>query len=178
MFTKFKPTWMVEAIYQITPEQLKKRNFKAVLTDLDNTLIAWNNPDGTEELLLWIEEMKNAGIPVVVISNNKAVRIERVVNQLGLKYVQRAMKPLTKGFKEAQKLVDLPKDQILMVGDQIMTDIRGANAAGIQNVLVKPVVESDAWNTKFNRAMERRIMKHLWKKHPEMSWRKTIDDNE
>lgn len=178
MFLKYKPTWMIEAIYDITPEQLKAQGIEAVLTDLDNTLIAWNNPDGTEELLLWIEEMKNAGIPVVVISNNKAVRIERVVNQLGLKYVQRAMKPLTKGFKEAQKLVDLPKDQILMVGDQIMTDIRGANAAGIQNVLVKPVVESDAWNTKFNRAMERRIMKYLWKKHPEMSWRKTIDDNE
>lgn len=176
MFKKYKPTWMVEAIYQITPEQLKKRNFKAILTDLDNTLIAWNNPDGTEELLAWIKEMKAAGIPVMVVSNNKAVRIERAIEKLDLEYIQRAMKPLTKGFREAERRLGLPKEQILMVGDQIMTDIRGANAAGIQNVLVKPIVESDAWNTKFNRSMERRIMKHLWKKHPEMSWRKTIDD--
>lgn len=175
MFTKFKPTWMVEAIYQITPEQLKKHNFKAVLTDLDNTLIAWNNPDGTAELLGWIDEMKAANIPVIVVSNNKAARIERVVEQLGLDYVARSMKPLTKGFKEAETKLNLPKEQILMVGDQIMTDIRGANAAKIQNVLVKPIVTTDAWNTKFNRLMERQIMNYLLKKHPEMNWRNTID---
>lgn len=58
MFSNYKPTWMVEAIYQITPAQLKNLGIKAVLTDLDNTLIAWNNPDGTEELLTWILEMK------------------------------------------------------------------------------------------------------------------------
>ena len=49
MFSNYKPTWMVEAIYQITPAQLKNLGIKAVLTDLDNTLIAWNNPDGTED---------------------------------------------------------------------------------------------------------------------------------
>ena len=64
MFSKFKPTWMVDAIYQITPHQLKKQGIKAVLTDLDNTLIAWNDPDGSEELKNWLLEMKNAGIPV------------------------------------------------------------------------------------------------------------------
>ena len=54
MFLKYKPTWMVSSIYQITPEQLKKLGIKAVLTDLDNTLIAWNNPDGTPELRAWL----------------------------------------------------------------------------------------------------------------------------
>ena len=77
MFLKYKPTWMVSSIYQITPEQLKKLGIKAVLTDLDNTLIAWNNPDGTPELRAWLEEMKEANIPVVVVSNNKASRVAR-----------------------------------------------------------------------------------------------------
>ena len=54
MFSKYKPTWMIDAIYKITPAQLKKLGIKAVLTDLDNTLIAWNNPDGTEELKTWL----------------------------------------------------------------------------------------------------------------------------
>ncbi len=58
MFSKYKPTWMIDAIYKITPAQLKKLGIKAVLTDLDNTLIAWNNPDGTEELKTWLLEMK------------------------------------------------------------------------------------------------------------------------
>ncbi|MBG8449225.1 YqeG family HAD IIIA-type phosphatase, partial [Enterococcus faecium] len=124
MFSNYKPTWMVEAIYQITPAQLKNLGIKAVLTDLDNTLIAWNNPDGTEELLTWILEMKNAGIPVVVVSNNNSKRVARAIEKIDLLYVARAMKPLARGINIAKKQLDLADDEIVMVGDQIMTDIR------------------------------------------------------
>lgn len=171
MFSNFKPTWMVDAIYKVTPAQLRKLGIKAVLTDLDNTLIAWNNPDGTEELLVWIEEMRNAGLPVIVVSNNKDSRIKRAVENFELDYVARAMKPLTKGFKEAQEKLNLKPEEMVMVGDQIMTDIRGANAAGIRNILVRPIVDTDGWNTRINRFFERIIMKHLAKKHPEMKWK-------
>ncbi len=175
MFLKYKPTWMLENIYQITPEQLKKHGIKAVLTDLDNTIIAWNNPDGTDELHKWIQEMKAAEIPVIVVSNNKAERIERVVNKLGLVSIARAMKPLAKGFRIAEKQLGLPKEAFVMIGDQLMTDIRGANGAKIRTILVQPIVETDAWNTRMNRAMERFVMKHLLKKFPEeMQWRKEL----
>ena len=127
MFSKYKPTWMIDAIYKITPAQLKKLGIKAVLTDLDNTLIAWN--------------------------------------------VARALKPTARGFKLAEKKLGLKPSEMLMVGDQIMTDIRGANAAGIRNVLVQPIVDTDGWNTRINRFFERKIMKYLSKKHPEMTWR-------
>lgn len=157
--------------YKVTPAQLRELGIKAVLTDLDNTLIAWNNPDGTEELLVWIEEMRNAGLPVIVVSNNKDSRIKRAVEVFELDYVARAMKPLTKGFKEAQKKLNLKPEEMVMVGDQIMTDIRGANAAGIRNILVRPIVDTDGWNTRINRFFERIIMKHLAKKHPEMKWK-------
>lgn len=174
MFAKFEPTWLVEAIYQITPEQLRELGIKAVLTDLDNTLIAWNNPDGTPELLDWIKTMREAEIPVVVVSNNRASRIERVVKHLGLSYVARAMKPLTKGFKEAEKILGLQPSEMIMVGDQIMTDIRGANAAGIRTALVKPVVETDGWNTRINRFMERHVVNHLQKKTGAWEWKEGL----
>ncbi|WP_049098638.1 YqeG family HAD IIIA-type phosphatase [Enterococcus faecalis] len=171
MFSKYKPTWMIDAIYKINPAQLKKLGIKAVLTDLDNTLIAWNNPDGTEELKTWLLEMKNAGITVLVVSNNKDSRIKRVVEKFDLDYVARALKPTARGFKLAEKKLGLKPSEMLMVGDQIMTDIRGANAAGIRNVLVQPIVDTDGWNTRINRFFERKIMKYLSKKHPEMTWR-------
>ncbi|MFZ3626926.1 YqeG family HAD IIIA-type phosphatase [Enterococcus faecalis] len=171
MFSKYKPTWMIDAIYKIIPAQLKKLGIKAVLTDLDNTLIAWNNPDGTEELKTWLLEMKNAGITVLVVSNNKDSRIKRVVEKFDLDYVARALKPTARGFKLAEKKLGLKPSEMLMVGDQIMTDIRGANAAGIRNVLVQPIVDTDGWNTRINRFFERKIMKYLSKKHPEMTWR-------
>lgn len=167
---------MIEAIYHLTPEQLKKQNVKAVLTDLDNTLIAWDNPDGTQELIQWIQVMKDAGIPVIILSNNSAHRVERVAKTLDLDYVSRAIKPTIIGFKKAESKLNLPKEDILMVGDQIMTDIWGANLAGIRTVLVKPIIDSDAWNTKLNRYMELHIMNYLIKKDPDMRWGKSLHD--
>jgi HAD superfamily phosphatase (TIGR01668 family) len=176
MLNIFKPTWMIDAIYHLTPEQLKKQRIKAVLADLDNTLIAWNNPDGTQELIQWIETMKDAGIPVIILSNNSASRVERVATILDLEYVPRAIKPTLIGFKKAEVKLNFPKEDILMVGDQIMTDIWGANLAGIRTVLVKPIIDSDAWNTKLNRYMELHIMNYLIKKDPNMRWRKSLHD--
>ncbi|MBO1306513.1 YqeG family HAD IIIA-type phosphatase [Enterococcus sp. 669A] len=171
MLDKYKPTWMVDAIYQITPEQLKKQGVKAVLTDLDNTLIAWDNPDGTKELLDWLKVMDEANIPVVVVSNNKASRVARAVQQFRLDFVSRAMKPFSAGIKSAQRKLGLTSDEIIMIGDQIMTDIRGANAAGIRSVLVRPIVDTDGASTQINRFFERKIMRYLLKKHPEMKWK-------
>lgn len=174
MFNSYKPTWMVDAVYQITPEQLEKHGIKAVLTDLDNTLIAWDNPDGTGELFQWLRVMDQAKIPVIVVSNNKASRVERALEKFELDYVARAMKPFSLGIRLAQEKLKLPSDQIVMVGDQLMTDIKGANAAGVRSILVRPIVDSDAWNTKINRFFEKQVMSQLLKKNPDMDWKRGI----
>ena len=171
MLDKYKPTWMVEAIYQITPEQLKAHGLKAVLTDLDNTLIAWDNPNGTKELIDWLKMMDKAGIPVVVVSNNKASRVAKAIESFELDFVSRAMKPFSVGIKSAQQKLGLSKNEIVMIGDQIMTDVRGANRAGVRSILVKPVIPTDSWKTQFNRATERKIMNYLLKHNPELKWR-------
>lgn len=174
MLSSFKPTWMVESIYQITPEQLKRENIKAVLTDLDNTLIAWNNPEATEETIAWIKLMKKNDIKVVILSNNSRKRVKKIASILELDFIPRALKPLTRGFKKALKDYPYSEEEWLMVGDQVITDIRGANKAGIRTVLVKPILDSDAWNTRLNRFVELKIMNYLIKKDPEMKWRDTI----
>lgn len=177
MIKWFKPTWMVESIYSITPAQLEKNNIKAILTDLDNTLIAWNNPEATEESILWIEMMKKAGIPVMILSNNSDKRVKVVADHLGLEYIPRGMKPSRRGMRQAQKKLGLPKEQILMVGDQIMTDILASNRFGVRNVLVKPILASDAWNTKFNRFIELKVMNALIKSDPNMKWGDSLDES-
>lgn len=171
MFSNYKPTWMVDAIYKITPSQLKAQGIKGILTDLDNTLIAWNNPDGTEELKNWLLEMKNAGIPVIVVSNNNSERVARAVAPFGLKYVHRALKPFSRGIKQGYQQLGLKKEEVVMIGDQIMTDVRGANRSGVRSILVKPVIPTDSWKTQFNRAAERKIMNYLLKHNPELKWR-------
>lgn len=62
-----------------------------------------------------------------------------------------------------------------MVGDQLLTDILGANRAGLRTILVRPIVQSDAWNTSINRFFERFIMRHLLNKNPDMKWRNELD---
>ena len=119
MLEKFKPVWMVESVYQISAEQLRNHDIKAVFVDLDNTLIAWNNPGGTKELLAWIEEMKENHIPVMIISNNSDERVEKVASGLGLPYVPRALKPSRRGFLKAIEKVGIPMENCVMIGDQI-----------------------------------------------------------
>lgn len=165
---------MVEAVYDLKAEDLLRHGIRAVLVDLDNTLIAWNNPDGTPEVRVWLDEMTIADISVVVVSNNKHSRVERAVARFGVDFVSRAMKPFTRGIDIAIERYGFDKDEVIMVGDQLMTDIRAAHRAGIQSVLVKPLVTSDAWNTKINRWRERRVLAKLEEQYGKLEYQKGI----
>ena len=102
MLDKFKPTWMVNSIYAVSPAQLKERGIRAVFSDLDNTLIAWNNPDGTPELREWMTTLQEAGIPLIVISNNSKDRVAKATANLDLPFVSRSLKPLSFGINRAR----------------------------------------------------------------------------
>lgn len=177
MFARFKPTWLLESIYELTPAELRKNGIKVILTDLDNTLIAWNNPDGTPELKRWLKVMQEEAIPVIVVSNNSKKRVAKAVAPLQLAFIARALKPFSYGIEEAKKRFKLKNTEVVLVGDQLVTDIAAANAAGIKSILVKPIIETDAWNTKINRFFERIIKKNLVKnKVISSTWGHSLDD--
>ncbi|KRK71867.1 YqeG family HAD IIIA-type phosphatase [Lacticaseibacillus nasuensis] len=160
------PTYAVKAIYGLTPEQLRHHGVRAILTDLDNTLIAWNNPDGTPELRQWLNRMHDAGIIVMVVSNNNADRVSRALAKLDLPFVSRALKPLPVGINRAVRKLHLPKKAVVMVGDQLLTDVVASNVAGVRSILVQPLIETDAWNTRINRFFEHFLFKLLNHRQP------------
>ena len=84
------------------------------------------------------------------------------------------MKPFDMGIKKALAVLGEKPEDAVMVGDQLMTDIRAAKRAGVRSVLVQPLVTSDAWNTKFNRARERRVWRKLIEKYGEPEWQNAI----
>ncbi|GKT02520.1 YqeG family HAD IIIA-type phosphatase [Furfurilactobacillus sp. WILCCON 0119] len=174
MVSQFKPTWMVPAIYNVSPERLQQAGIKAILTDLDNTLIAWNNPDGTPQLQRWIEMMHKNDIRIVVVSNNNASRVSRAVSSLNLEFVSRSLKPLTRGIRQAQRQLNLTNDQVVMVGDQLLTDVWAANNAHVRSILVKPIIETDKWNTRPNRFLEQFVIRRLHKVYPTLTWQEDI----
>jgi len=170
----YRPTYIVENVHDLKAEDLLRIGVTAVLVDLDNTLIAWNNPDGTPEVRAWLDQMTIADIDVVVVSNNNYKRVERAVSKFGVDFVSRAMKPFSRGINVAIDRYGFNRDEVIMVGDQLMTDIRARHRAGIKSVLVKPLVSSDAWNTKFNRMRERRVITKLENKYGKLTYKKGI----
>ena len=167
---------MVNSIYSVSPAQLKEQGIRAVFSDLDNTLIAWNNPDGTPELKEWMNALHEANIPLIVISNNSKERVAKAVNNLGLPFVSRSLKPLSFGIERARKKLGLEKKEVVMVGDQLLTDVAAANQAGIRSILVQPLLNTDKWDTRINRFFERRVWKKLMKKYPDLKWQEDLND--
>ena len=170
----YMPDFAVEAVYDLTVPSLQAQGIKAVLVDLDNTLIAWNNPDGTPEMKQWLHDLRDAGIRVIVVSNNTKKRVQRAVEKFGIDYVYWALKPFTFGIDRAMKEFHYEKNQVVMVGDQLMTDIRAAHRAGIRSILVKPLVQHDSIKTQINRARERRVMRKITEKYGPITYKKGI----
>lgn len=170
----YMPDFALEKAYDVTVESLKKHGIKVVFVDLDNTLIAWNNPDGTPEMRQWLHDLQDAGIPVVVVSNNKYERVKRAVEKFGIEFEAFALKPFTFGMNRALKRFDVQPYEVIMIGDQLMTDIRAAKRAGLKSVLVKPLLKTDSINTQINRWRERRTMKKIIAKYGAIDYKREM----
>lgn len=169
MLNKFLPNQHVKSIFDIKAEELKERGIKGIITDLDNTLVAWDVKDATPEVIAWFEQMKKSDIKVTIISNNNQDRVKVFSDPLGTPYVYSARKPLRRAFNKAVKEMNLNKSEVVVIGDQLLTDVFGGNSAGFYTILVVPIVQSDAKITQFNRRIERIILNYFRSKG-KISW--------
>ncbi len=172
---KFLPTTYVDKIENIDFESLKKQGVKSLFFDLDNTVIAYDKhyiEGDTLDFLLNLEKE----FKIVIVSNSPKKRVKPAAGQF--KYVHFAKKPLKLGLKKAIKMVGLNKNEVVLIGDQILTDVFGANRLGIKVVLVKPIKKSsDKWITSFNRSIARKILKGVKKRYPK-AYKETIEPYE
>ncbi|WP_284140468.1 MULTISPECIES: YqeG family HAD IIIA-type phosphatase [unclassified Virgibacillus] len=164
MLNKFLPNEHVKSIFDIDPASLKEKGIKGVITDLDNTLVAWDVRDATSEVVQWFKLLKDHGISVMIISNNNQDRVKIFAEPLDTPYVFSARKPLRRAFVTAAKEMGMKKEEIVVVGDQLLTDVLGGNLAGFYTILVVPIVQTDGMLTRVNRKIERRIMDYMRKK--------------
>ena len=161
LYKRFLPNEFVKDVFHIKPEVLAAKGIKGIITDLDNTLVEWDRPEATPEVIEWFMGMRDAGIQVTIVSNNNEGRVKVFSDPLGIPFVFDARKPLLKSFVKARKLMGIEKEETVVIGDQLLTDILGGNRKGLHTILVVPVATSDAFFTKFNRMIERRIMAGL-----------------
>lgn len=171
----FRPTWLVESIYQITPEDLHRQGIGGIVTDLDNTLLPWHVLDATPELIAWVQTLNQGGIKVMILSNNHTERVRRVAQQMNVPFFASALKPLRRGIRSLLVQAELGADEVVLVGDQLLTDIFSANRMGIKSALVKPVTDTDNAFSKVNRCVERRMIKRFQKSQKGWEWKQKIE---
>ncbi|HJV44383.1 MAG TPA: YqeG family HAD IIIA-type phosphatase [Bacillota bacterium] len=164
MLKKLIPDLHVYSIFDIDIEALKQRGVRGIITDLDNTLIEWDRPDATPKLMDWLNGLRNQGLKVIIVSNNKQVRVSRFADPLGLPYIYGARKPKRTPFRDAIKQLGLHPKEMVVIGDQLFTDVLGGNRLGLYTILVVPVAQTDGLLTRFNRLMERIALSWMRKK--------------
>ena len=157
------PNDYFEKIDKITIEYLKKNDIKALILDMDNTLIN-RNSEMPENVLKWAKEIRGQGVKLIIVSNsNKKNKLDKISNLLGIEYIVFAKKPLKSGLMKAVKLLGENVNNIAVVGDQIFTDIIGGNRCKMYTILVDAIEEKDFWYTAWKRPIENKIKEKIKK---------------
>ena len=157
------PNDYFEKIDKITIEYLKKNDIKALILDMDNTLINQNS-EMPENVLKWAKEIRGQGVKLIIVSNsNKKNKLDKISNLLGIEYIVFAKKPLKSGLMKAVKLLGENVNNIAVVGDQIFTDIIGGNRCKMYTILVDAIEEKDFWYTAWKRPIENKIKEKIKK---------------
>lgn len=134
------PQMLLPGYGSLTPGMLRERGVRLLLCDLDYTLAPKYVPEPDAALRAWLASMKEAGIRVMILSNNRSpVRVERFCRDLGIDYVGHAGKPSTRGYRRAMELAGAAPEQTAMLGDKLLTDVLGANRSGVLAVMVEPM---------------------------------------
>lgn len=161
--TKFKADYYYKNIYDINYSKLKKAGIKYLVYDLDNTLGLITEKNCPKESVELIKKLKK-DFKVYIISNNTKKRLTPYLNELGIEGVWWSMKPFTRGLRKLLKNNNLKKSEMVIIGDQLVTDILAGNRFGIRTVLVDPLGIKDLKITSLNRLIEKEIIKYYRKR--------------
>lgn len=170
MFKIFVPFAHAKSIYDIPMDFYKKLGIKTVLMDLDNTLDSYRLFTPTQKAFELINKFITEGITPIVISNNKGKRVSSYANALGINYINSARKPFPKRLKHFVKEHDLNPDEVIFVGDQLITDVLATHFAGLRIVLTEKLVKEDQFTTHFNRLLDKPIRRYLAKHGKLRDW--------
>ena len=151
----FMPAHAVGSLAEINTDHLWQRGKRLILLDVDHTLVKWRAEDFSPEVLNWIAQARELGFNFCIISNTRRVeRLARLSERLNIPTVRARFKPSRAMFRLALAKFKCPAKDAIMVGDQLMTDILGANRAGIDAIWVNKMDGPEFAGTRVNRFIE------------------------
>ena len=165
MFKRFYPNNYVDSTYSIDFKKYYDLGYRGILFDIDNTLVEHGKP-ATKRAVELFEELRRIGFNTCLISNNKEPRVKPFADLVKSNYIY-AHKPSTKNYRKAMELMGTTLGNSMFVGDQLFTDVYGANRAGMYTILVKPIDKKEEIQIVLKRKLER-IVLHFYKKGQEL----------
>ena len=161
------PDYDFDTYKGVTPEFLRSIGKTCVLCDIDNTLVPYDMPDPTDDVCEWINSLRENGIKIILVSNNNQERVERFNKNIGVPAMPKSGKPSRKTVKKALEILKDEKNNAIMLGDQLLTDVITARVSGITAVWVPTIKKVETPFFKFKSAIERPFIKHYYKKKTE-----------
>ena len=158
----YSKEWL-DSTYEIDWEQWKRKGIRGVLFDIDNTLVPHGAPADSRAIALF-EKLHALGFQTCLLSNNKEPRVKSFADQVHSPYIYKAGKPGVKNYNRAVQEMGLCKEEVLFVGDQLFTDVYGANRAGIYGILVKPINPKEEIQIVLKRYLEAVVL-YFYRKH-------------
>jgi uncharacterized protein len=156
------------SIFEIPYKTYKEQGIKSLFFDLDNTIIGYDEVSLSKDHVNLLNELKK-DFNIVIISNTSFKRVSLALIDIEVPFIWHAKKPLKCGFMKAINMVKDNKSEVLMIGDQLMTDVFGSTRYGIKAILVRSVKrKSDRKITQFNRKIEQIVLKKIRKNLPDL----------
>ncbi len=163
-----RPDHHVRSVLDISPGWCEQNGVKALLVDLDNTLTGWRDPEFPEEILDWLRRMKDAGIQLLLLTNNRSRRrVKAMGEKLGIPAIGWASKPRLKSYRKALEMLGREPDEVAGVGDQLFHDVVGANRAGMRSIMVDPLMRREFVLNHLFRWIERLYLRGIGQAEPE-----------
>lgn len=171
MRKKVIPFAYAQSVFEIEPTFYHKLGVKHLLLDLDNTLDPYTVDEPTEKTLAWAKAMQEEGFSITILSNNTGKRVGRYAKLLGVEHQGMMKKPFSGPLKRFLKEKGISPDEAILIGDQIQTDVKAGNGAGVKTVLLEPLDPHEPPWTKFNRLFDKPKRKKMKKLNLLKDWR-------
>ena len=141
----FLPCMITETVTQLSPEYLLQQGIRLLMLDFDNTIVPYTTNIPSQEMDVWLKKMLASDISVCVVSNSRNDRVKVFCKKYGLDCITHAGKPFTRGIRECLAKYKADPGESALAGDQIYTDVLGANCAGIRSILVRAIDNHNFW---------------------------------
>ena len=145
MAFSFLPRIMADAVTDISPTLLRQRGIRLLMLDFDNTLVPYTTSVPTVAVADWLKAMQQSDIMICVVSNSRKQRVRVFCEQYGIDCITHAKKPFPKGIRQCLEKYGIMPAECALAGDQIYTDILGANCQGVVSILVRAIHNHNIW---------------------------------